>query len=150
MRGGPALGGPPTIALDGGQPTGPFLLQETITPGSTSQPWAADPGAASLGVCVWRSVWPRVESKSFRPLNAQIEACPFVTAAVEFDELPIPPGTGGPWYGGPLISPAKALVAPTLSTLAAHAVTASKRNLLTISPLSRDCDARSDAPANLE
>src|SRR5438045_235447 len=93
------------------------------------QPCAADPGAASFGVCVCLSVCPRLASKSFRPLNAQIEAWPLVTAAVVFVESPIPPGTGAPWYGGPLISPAKALAAPTLKTAATHAVTASKRLL---------------------
>src|SRR5436305_869416 len=81
-------------------PTGPFLLHEIVTsptPGIVIvQPCAADPGAASFGVCVCRSVWPSDESKSFRPLNAQIEACPLVTAAVLFVESPMQPGTGGP------------------------------------------------------
>ena len=113
-------------------PTGPFLLHETVmvTPGATSivQPWAADPGAASFGVCVCRSVCPSSESKSFRPLNAQIDACPLVTAAVLFDASPMPPATGGPLYGGPLISPAKAPEAPTPNTATAHAATPYKRN----------------------
>ena len=81
-------------------PTGPFLLHEMVTsptPGIVIvQPCAADPGAASFGVCVCLSVCPRAASKSFRPLNAHSEACPLVTAAVVFVESAMPPGTGGP------------------------------------------------------
>ena len=61
------------------------------------QPCAADPGAASFGVWVCLEVCPRFASKSFKPLNAHNDACPLVTAAVSFVELPIPPGTGAPW-----------------------------------------------------
>jgi hypothetical protein len=65
----PAVCGPShdaSVFLNGAYVTGPFLLHEMVTsptPGIVIvQPWAADPGAASFGVCVCLSFCPRSAS----------------------------------------------------------------------------------------
>src|SRR4051794_32056436 len=70
---------------------------------SGAHPWAADPGAASFGVCVCRSVWPLM--KSFNPEKAQIDALGFTPLGLT---LPAP--------GGPVTSPARAALAPATTT----------------------------------